>query len=253
MSARSKKSVLSAFVEDDWPTLLCPRCRTGVLQPRAKQIVQTIDPESSAHRHDPDWEPEWIWGVFHGTVVCSDAQCYGQVAVIGEYHVVEQSHGREQYATELKLRAAWPGPGLTRLPEDVPEELVTRFLEAEALAVSDPASAVARLRTAIERTLDLRRVKKTYRTSAGKRKHYSLHARLDLFKAAKPEAAELLLAVKWIGNEGAHDGMPPTYEEVQTGAKLLVGAWASLYDRSSMDLLRTAKKVNSRRGLGKRR
>lgn len=250
--ATQARRMSESFLEDEWPDLRCPVCRSALLRPGSKSLTTVLSSASEAERDHPDWEPDWIRGSFHGSVHCSDASCATPVMVTGDYEV-GYADGPEQYGAFFRLRTAYPGPSLAPFSAFTPAEVLVRVVEAEAVALTDASAAAARLRTAVEALMTERKIRKTFLDKNGKRVRLSLHARIVEFAKQEPDISGLLLAVKWIGNEGSHDQAPLEWEEVVTGAELLAHAIKKLYDPSDKEMLRRARQVNLRKGVTKTR
>jgi hypothetical protein len=107
----------------------------------------------------------------------------------------------------------------TRLPPSISQHIRRSF----KLFWSDAPSCANAIRTSIEELLTAHRVVKTAKKSktSSARRHLSLHSRIELFKARKPQLADKLFAIKWIGNAGSHidsverDDLLDAYEILQ--------------------------------------
>lgn len=69
-------------------------------------------------------------------------------------------------------------------------------------------------------------------------------------QAKRPEVANALMAVKWIGNDGSHDGKL-TVDDVLDGVDMLEHALNLLYGDQD-DILRRIAVVNRDRGVRRR-
>ncbi|AIS02599.1 hypothetical protein SGLAU_33355 (plasmid) [Streptomyces glaucescens] len=88
-------------------------------------------------------------------------------------------------------------------------------------------------------------------SSNGKSYNLSLHRRIERFKTAKPtfsKAADLLLAVKWIGNVGSH-GSVIRVLDVLDAVDILDRIIQQLYDTSPARIERKAEEIIARKGL----
>lgn len=101
--------------------------------------------------------------------------------------------------------------------------------------------------------MDAHRIRKTTTDrKTGKPSRASLHARIEDFGVAHPDESEVLLAVKWIGNEATH-GRELSIKDVMTCAEVLEAALMSLYDRSDSELRALVRKINKQKGVIRRR
>jgi hypothetical protein len=134
-----------------------------------------------------------------------------------------------------------------RWPESVRNQLKLAF----AHLFGDPGASGNRLRTTVECLMDDRGVKKYPRN--GPRRAINLHTRITDFKDQNAEAAEMLLAVKWLGNTGSHADLNSlTREDVLDGMELLERALHLIYDDTAKRLAKLARDINRRRGPRKR-
>ncbi|MDQ1178674.1 DUF4145 domain-containing protein [Rhodococcus sp. SORGH_AS_0301] len=245
-------ALIEAFDEDKWPSIECPVCQEGRL---AKQPVP--DGESEWHiDHETaswsDWgDPSDIRGTFGIRFRCTnESGCGDAVYLLGEVEVdYVQYHyqGDEMFVTRFRLRTAFPPLRVVDHPEGVPDAVAKQLRQVGALLFMNPDAAMSALRLAEELVLDDQQIPR--HTSAGK--FISLDERLSMFKAEKPhldDVIDLLLAVKWVGNESVHD-VVRSPNEVLSIVKLLEIALNSLYSVSDQDeALRHARAINQKRG-----
>lgn len=79
----------------------------------------------------------------------------------------------------------------------------------------------------------------------------SLHNRIVSYKTAKPEhagAADLVLAVKWIGNVGSHDHSLRIFD-VLDGVEILDHTLEQIYDSTRDEIKRKAADIAARKGI----
>ncbi|ACU77761.1 conserved hypothetical protein [Catenulispora acidiphila DSM 44928] len=119
-----------------------------------------------------------------------------------------------------------------------PRNVLERVNAAAKILWLDPSSAANRLRSATEALMDSQRI------AFGK----TLHARIEEFRKTEPAAAELLLAVKWVGNAGSH-GDVLGLGDVLDGVEIFDHALRLLYDTSSAEIVRKAAEISARKGL----
>jgi hypothetical protein len=245
--------ILADWVEPDaWPHALCPSCEQGHLNSEPLVTVPTADAERL--RGDDDWEPDWITGSFHGVLRCSLASCAEPVVVSGDYKVdmelAPDGKWFGAYAPFVRLRYAQPALSMITCPDATPDAAKAAIAAASLVVWIDPGAAANRLRLAIEEILTAQRVRRFNTAPGRKRRRLPTHTRIVEFSARKPAAADALMAVKWIGNEGSHaDGL--TTRDVLDGADMLAHALRLLYDTSADDLQRRIRSVNKKRGLPK--
>jgi len=237
-------SLIDYFKDGSWPLVRCPSCRAGVLAPGTDSISHQ-SASSRASEAKSQGDPTTIEGVFVAQLECGNAACRERVNAAGKMcvDVDFDRRGDWGYATFLKVTYFEPALPLFDVPEHCPTDIRDAVLAAGRVFFADASASASRLRIGVERLLDSMSVRKTDE----KRKRLSTHARIEQLKSVNRPLAEELLAVKWIGNEGAHlDKL--SHHDVLDGAELFAHALHQLYDRTDRDLQRLARRINERRG-----
>lgn len=245
------------FWQHEWPSVPCPECKTGDLVAEEDAIADVMATASVRAQDDPDWDPEWIFGYFHGVLICNRGSCREKVVVVGEYRVLPVDNEQAQspgllWGSYYRLSYTIPPLPIVLIPAGAPEEVRARVTEASRVIWTDPGAAANRLRLAIEELLNKLRIKKTTISKRGNRVRLNTHDRILLLKQKNVRAGETLEAVKWIGNQGSHDGGKLTATDVLDGAELLAYALKLLYDTTEVDIARRVKAINKSKGLRRR-
>ncbi|WP_349904736.1 DUF4145 domain-containing protein [Parafrigoribacterium humi] len=228
---------------DSFPRPLCPVCQAGYL--RFSAPSETENAESYRARNHEAWEPEWIFGTFVATAECENNKCEQKVHALGTYRVDTARTSREryedysmsydsQYSTFYTITSMSPPLVLMRLPETAPEEVREGVERASAVLLLDPGLAGTALRAAVERFLTTQGI--PAKRSGGGFK--SLDERIRDWKHASPNrasVADLLLAVKWIGNAGSHEVSDVSVKEVLDGVEILDEAFHRLFVGPDID------------------
>lgn len=183
----------SWFPQGAWPRLPCGSCDGGELRVGSPNEIDV----AARHRDHPGWEPDWIRGFFTSSAECSNRHCQGVAVVVGDMKVDADvdEHGHWEYDTFYRIRYVDPPLSLVKVPGGCPDDVSAAIADASRLLWIDSGSAANRLRTAVELLLTSLGVRKT---TTG-RKRMTTHARIDALRLARPEVAEVLEAVKWIG------------------------------------------------------
>jgi hypothetical protein len=247
------------FTADELPLWHCPTCNTGFL--KAVETDFTIQ-ESVASKNNydtPDWEPSWINGFFVGKMACMNSGCGEVVLVLGKMRVQEektyiQNQGLWDYKQIVQLFPSIfrPTLHLFKIDDDVPENIRLAIEKAFGHFWLDEASCANKIRNVVELIMDERKVQKTY-ISGNKRQQYSLHKRIELFKNTDVDAAECLMAVKWIGNSGSHANDHLTKDDLLDGFEILQHVTYNLYEKDTQRIQRLGKKINQHKGPKKRK
>ena len=237
--------------EHDWPTAVCPTCRAGTLPYKAVTALE--DPTAASWHGHERWEPDMIYGTFHGDLQCTNPACGQFVVITGTYRVV-MNNGEPAYGDYGDLfQVKWFDPPLTLLdvPPSAPQAVKDAVSAAARIVWVDPSAAANRLRTAVERILDDKRVKKTFIDKHGKRQRSSAHRRIEAFTPTNKTAGDAMMAVKWVGNEGTHDS-ELSITDVLDGAGMLQVAVTAVYDEAAIETRRRIAAINRARGLPKK-
>lgn len=203
---------------------------------------------------DDEWEPEWINGLFQVQLVCSELSCQTLYLAFGRYRLDQVPRGRTSgpdYQELLTLLGSEPAFPITdRLPGNTPDLVHERINEAAAIIWRDPNAAGNRLRLAVEELLTYLGIPESQIVN-GKEKYLTTHGRIELFKSVDAEAAELLRAVKWVGNDGSH-GVVLKPEDVVVQVQILHEALKLIFNQTRQNILNKATLINSNKGTQKK-
>jgi len=235
------------------PDWICPTCNKGVLKYERKNIKTFEGALSlSAHGH-PAWEPDWINGVFLGLLKCSNPSCNETVVMTGDFRSEEgQEYDEMNNRYNLVLNKFLipscfnPPMKIFQINDNVPEEIRDEIIKAFNVYWIDVSSCSNKIRVVVELIMDNRKVKKTF-IHRGKRKGYTLHKRIEFFKLTNPEEADLLMAIKWIGNTGSHRSDNLTRDDILDGLEILEHVLTKLYETDTKRIATLTKKINKRK------
>lgn len=235
---------VSEFSAKHIPRVPCPFCERSIVAAGKPQFDE--DFETVADRRHEAWEPEWVRGRFLVPYPCG--ACGGVTRALGRYRVdVDDDsdwNGPIDYIQVLAVEVFSPALSLVNTPEKTPDDIV-EVLKAAALAwPALPGSAANLFRQAVESILTHQDIPLR---GGPKNSRLSLDDRLKLFRKQDGTAADLLLAVKWIGNEGSHASVVSA-TEVLTAAQLLERSLTHLYEERD-DLVAKAARVNQARSV----
>jgi hypothetical protein len=167
----------------------------------------------------------------------------GRVTLEGEYdHDGEVVFTVYHHPTYLQ-----PSPLLFTIPANTPAPIRDQIVKASDLFWSEPGSAVNAIRSAIELMLNDRGIKRFGQKKSGGRSLLSLHNRITIFQNKLPRLAPLLLAAKWIGNEGSHNG-EITRDDVFDAADLLEYVLEEVYAKRTVSLEKLSKTIIKKKG-----
>lgn len=241
------------FSEQNVPKWPCPKCRASHLALVPKSLVHKETPESLREHDHEAWEPDWIRYVFSCIFECANAECRQVISCCGEgrvdyFEYEDEEYERKQSHEDLFTPKYFNPPlELMDFPKDCPAEAADHLSQSFALFFADPGAALNCARAAVEAVLTNLGIKR-FAVVKGKRKPINLHQRIQLLPPKYDELKELLVAVKWMGNAGSHDGEKPNAGDVRTTYDLLEHALSEIYEAKSKKLKALAKKVNKKKG-----
>lgn len=229
----------------DWP---CPTCGKGHLKADKDALLnQETGPSKAGHEHDA-WDPEWIERRFVGLLTCNFGNCGDLVAILGDVSIVEEygyGHDGEpmqEFYERFKPRSLSPAPLPIRPPEDTPKLVRDALREASGLIWQSAEAAANQVRQAVEHLLDEQGVTKSATCA-----FLSLHNRIKEFASKDVKNAEILLAVKWLGNSGSHaSGL--TRDDVFDAFDMVELVLVNLYDTTTATIMAKVKAVNTQKG-----
>jgi hypothetical protein len=218
----------------------------------------------SVAAHKEDWfEPDMTRYRFAAICTCTNNDCLEQIIASGDgelcYKVDLDSHNQPSYDFEPKflIQHAHPPPQLIPLLPDLPEEVALHLNRAFLLFWPDKAACIGAIRTSVEAALTsvgIKRFELLTKSGGGSkriRRPLSLHKRIELLKTHHKDAADLLMAAKWIGNSGAHNSEVQT-KDVFDAFDIVEEAFRVLFGSASDRIRKLAKEVNKKKGPTKR-
>lgn len=234
------------------PGLPCPRCTAGKLKLIKNGLTLQEPKYSSEWRKNnmDDWEPDYSVGRWSAELCCDEDPCSEIVNMIGDTEVVEAedelSAGTMGRCLEdvLRIQAVFPAPPFFRVSENVPRPVARELEVAFRMYWTDTSACVARLRTAVERLLDDRKVPKEMKTKKNKVQRMDLKQRIDSFTSGAVHAAQLQ-GLRHIGNLGTHGANDVTDEDLFDAIDVLEFVLTGIYDTQTITA--KAKKLQSKK------
>jgi hypothetical protein len=244
-----------SFSKNRIPDWICPSCNIGLLSIEPKQFhFEETKLSLSWHSYE-NWEPEFIQYRFHGSLKCKN--CKDSISFLGNggvdhdhYYDNYQNEYIEDYNDVFSPTYFDPPLNIFRINEKCPEEIKYEITNSFKLFWNDLPSCANKIRTSLEMLMNQQKVKKTY-MQRGSRRNLTLHKRIEEFKLTKPEIADYLLAIKWIGNSGSHVGKLEKID-VLDAYELLEHSLNKLFDDREVELKKKTKEINKRKGTRKK-
>ena len=236
----------------------CPGCEGGRLAIVDGSLQTGQTTESVEAQQHPASEPEWIEGRFVCLFGCR--HCGGEIAVAGTYRfqddryldeVMGEQGDYEKYFRPLFFSEP---PRMIAIPEATPDEVKDELLASFRLYWVDPDSTANKIRSSVERLLTAQRVNRTTgrKRTKGSRKFLTLDHRIKRFAEKKPDLADHLLAVKWLGNVGSHSGSI-SQDDLLDSYEIIEYVLAELYLTRSKRVGAISRAINRRKGPRSRR
>lgn len=176
-----------------WP---CPNCKTGEFSPVKDSLIQHQTERSKAWLDLDSSDPEAFELLFSAWAKCS-YKSFGQMATISGYTVESPLYGEDGLMWETVYRplSIFPSPHIIEIPANCPQNVQEPVTASFSLFWADPGAAANKLRIALERLLDHVGIPEG-----------SLHSRLVTYQQTNKHPGGLLMAIKWLGNTGSHEG-----------------------------------------------
>lgn len=243
------------------PKFQCPVCHNGILISIDGKLIQEIT-KRSEHCYDEVGEPECYEGYFTSFSRCNNPSCQEITIIAGETKMLQDGwdNGRDPdtnefihepcpiYKTIYHVNYTNPAIRLINIPNDTPNELIEIIDQSFKLFWVDEDSCGNKIRSGIEKLLDLQKVNKTTINKKGKRQSLNLHQRIDKFKIKEPEISKYLLALKWIGNQGSHQGgYKLSRKELVDAYRILELSLSDLYDKTRIEVNRLTNQINKKK------
>ncbi|AEF90867.1 hypothetical protein DelCs14_3880 [Delftia sp. Cs1-4] len=208
--------------------------------------------KSRAEQTHPSWEHEWVVSTFSCMLQCNQEDCGDMVACGGSggYEVLnipQEYGGVDTEEVEYFIpHFFYPALGLMDIPVECPESVSKHLKQSFLLAFSDPGASLNSIRSAIEALMSDLGVLK-YREDDQKRP-ISLHARIESMPETFVKQKELLLALKWLGNAGSHEGGATKAQDMWYAFDVIEHVLSAVYDQKIQRLLTIARRVNRQKG-----
>lgn len=228
-----------------WP---CPACSKGTLALVPKSLTYKETVASKRAQHDEGWTPEEVTYAFTAWVKCNHQPC-SQEAVVSGVGGAELSHYLDSEGEPdvditdyFAPRFCFPMPDIFEIPKKCPREIKRELCAAFALFWSDPAATANRVRVALERLMDHLSIPRRRRETNGRFSDLSLHQRIDLFEKDNPAIGGQIMALKWLGNTGSHEGQV-TRNDILDAFEILEHVLGELIEQRTAKVAALAKQL----------
>lgn len=228
----------------------CPYCGKSKLAPkrdanRKLKMLNGLSPEHRAYHETAHEYDETEVHAFALMLECTNPDCGMITIVVGRLDAIPYYDGMiREYETTVTPRFVYPPIDVVTIPAYVPGTIRSEIRRSFALFFADPASAANLLRNALECFLD---ETATLKERGGKQ--LPLHQRLLEFKKSNVEVAELLGAIKWLGNYGSHYGQGLTHDDLLKSYQVFMHAIGKCFDDPETRVKAYAAHISKDRGI----
>jgi len=243
----------------DIPIFKCPICDMGfVLSEKESSIKKT------AARSEIIFDLTSDERDFHGHFVsiskCNNPNCgeimtiAGQTDLLYAGQFIEDSNENGDYTFQgckisYTVNYLNPAPNIFVWPINTPNEVIDIIKESFSLFWVDENSCGNKIRTAIEKLLDLEKVERRILTIKGKFIDLTLNQRIQKFESKNQNVANRLLALKWIGNQASHNEFKLNRNELSDAYRILELCLLDLYDETREEIDRLSNEINIKKGI----
>lgn len=208
----------------------CPYCGMSKLAPKRdkNQKLEMINGLSAEHKiyyEKANTYDEKEIHTFALMLACTNPECKMNTIVVGRIDASPDYDydARRSYEKLVTPRFFYPTIDVVTIPKIIPEEISIEIRRSYALYFADANAAANSLRVAVECFLD--------KVGFTKNKdNERLHDQLIRFQKEHQNPAELLNAVKWLGNDGSHYGDKLTQSDVLKGYEVFLHVISEWFD-----------------------
>lgn len=240
------------FTKTDPPQYQCPKCQIGFLKIEEIVLKKTEGGKELERIRYPYGIEHLMAGVFK----CRKESCGEIVSFSGlctkDIHVQQEVDGEmvEFEADMYEPKYFYPNLKLFELPKEVSAEVEEQINLSFSHFFNDLSSSANKVRTAIEFILDdVKAPKFKFKIKAGNKKRVyfrTLHGRIVNYKTKRRKVSDLLLAIKFIGNEGSHVGKVEL-KDILDAYELLYQVIDIIYVKKQQKILEIAKEINEKK------
>ena len=198
---------------------------------------------------DESWYPGDIEERFECVLLCDNRYCNEPIMVCGRTgheQVWDQEEGQtwDRYFMPVFF---YPAPPIIRIPKECPEDIRHQLKEAFSMYWFHLGGSANRLRNGIELILTYLKVQRFARSTKRGRVRLALHNRILIFREKHREFGDLMLAVKWLGNEGSHPGKM-TKDDVLDGFEIIEHLLREVFEQTSSRIASLSRQIIRAKG-----
>ncbi len=237
--------------------IICPICSKGKLIFK-EELFHAMETKQTKELENYSYFDVMIHyqAKFTGFLLCDYKNCQEYIIVVGDKFVttddedviIEDDGSITQSLTSVYYPEYFQPPiEIFKIEKYCPKEVKHQLISSFKHFFSDTEASANRLRVAIEILCDelkvIKKPKKTIGSPQRKQNQFTLHQRILELKKTKPEVAEMLLSIKWIGNYASHkDTVKRT--DILDGYSFMQVVLNNIYDNNFKVLQKKSQKIN---------
>ncbi len=246
-----RKLAAESISNEACPAWKCPSCEAGLF----RLEKDTLHYQLEGHL-ELVWREDWFDPAtdakyrFTALLRCTNDRCLEVASVAGHgtsFEDPDEEANRMDYAEEFFPTYFNPSPPLIDVPPACPVDVAAQLKRAFVASWDEPGAAAGRVRIATELLLTHLKVARTKPKRGGGRTRLNLHQRIEVLPAKHADVRDALLAIKWLGNAGAHEA-EMSRDTVYDAFDILELVLRKLYSKDHEAVERLVKAVNKRKG-----
>lgn len=250
-----RKLASAPLTDANTPQWRCPTCNAGHFRLLDDSLKHELEGPLQLVWHEEWFDADHAKYRFSALLRCTNDACKEVASVAGwgdaweyeDYELNERCIQERFYPTYFN-----PSPPLVEIPHGCPEDVGVQLRRAFTASWDEPGAAAGRVRIATELLLTHLKVRKTLAKRGGGRARLNLHTRIEALPAKHAEVREALLAIKWLGNAGAHEA-EMSRDTVYDAFDIIELILRKLFSKEHVAVERLVKAVNKRKGPAARR
>lgn len=228
-----------------WP---CPVCRRGTTRLAANSLKYEETVRSKRAHHDEGWDPQWIVYTFTAWAECGNPTCGQKFAIAGEGSVRPEYTGQNgdwDWEDYFKPLACFPMPDIIGMPAKCPDQVRKPLTDSFSVFWENPGACANQVRIALEALMDFLGIPIRRKAQNGKLMDLTLHGRIETYASKEPATGSQLMALKWVGNTGSHEGNV-TKADLLDAFEILEHVLGEIVERRSDRVNELARKLTKR-------
>jgi len=222
------KNIGKVLKFDDYVVYDCPYCGDTTLTFDNESFIfqETASSQQNSKKH-MNTDPDDIKYKFTGWLKCNNNLCNEAVSCLGDAFInsdIEEKNGKLQLICHRYYRPIifFPSLKYIHLPSKCSSEVSSSLEEAFQLTLLSPNAAANKIRIAVEYLL----------TNIRAKEEKTLDSRIRAaYKDEKISAnlRDLLLAVKWLGNDGSHANTTLSIDDIFFAYSMIEKVFEEIY------------------------